>query len=129
MSQLLDKARAFEEKGKWKNAADNYLLVAKNLLEVGDKESAKAPLLKALETAQKAEIDSLIVDIILVFESLTIGEERKAIFSKALNPLNQLIEVANSKKKYEDLFALLDKKILVSKILEQGIENALLEKI
>lgn len=128
MSQLMDKAKAFEEKGKWKNAADNYLLIAKELLEVGDTDSAKAPLLKALETAEKGNIESLIIDIVFVFENISTGDERKTIFSKAIKPLDHLIEVASSKKQYQNLIEIIDKKIMVTKILEQCVENALLEK-
>ena len=88
MSQLLEKAIALEEKSKWKNAAETFLKAANEFIDSGKPESAKEPLLKAIENAEKEDIPSLLVEIIFVFESITsVEEEKKKVLLKALKPL------------------------------------------
>jgi len=128
MSQLLEKALALEEKSKWKNAAETYLKAANEFINTGKPESAKEPLLKAIENAEKEDIPSLLVEIIFVFESITSEEEKKKVLVKAMKPLNQLIEEAEKKKRYDLLLDFVDKKVIAAKAIQKDVEEAQTEK-
>jgi tetratricopeptide (TPR) repeat protein len=128
MSQFVEKAVAFEEKSKWKNAAETYLKAANEFIVSGKPESAKEPLLKAIENAEKEDLPSLLVEIIFVFNCITSDEEKKKILLKAIKPLDQLIKDADNKKRYDVLLELVDKKISASKVIQKDIEEAQIEK-
>jgi len=128
MSQLMEKAVALEEKGKWKNAADTYLKAANEFIDTGKPEAAKDPLLKAIENAEKADIPSLLVEVIFVYDSLATEDEKKKVLLKALKPLDLLIKEAESKKRYETLLDFVEKKIIVAKIIQKDVDKAILEK-
>ncbi|MHA1532542.1 MAG: hypothetical protein ACTSR6_11140, partial [Candidatus Heimdallarchaeota archaeon] len=128
MSQLLEKAIAFEEKSKWKNAAETFLKAANEFINSGKPESAKEPLLKAIENAEKEDIPSLLIEIIFVFESITSEKEKKTVLLKAIQPLNQLIEEAEKKKRYDLLLDFIDKKVITAKAIQKDVEEAQTEK-
>jgi tetratricopeptide (TPR) repeat protein len=128
MSELLNKAAAFEEKEKWKNAADTYFKAADELIAAANPNEAKSAYIKALANAEKAEIYSLVIESIFSYVKLASEDEKKEILTKAFAPLDILLTEAVTKKKYNDIFELMSKKEQAARITNLYFEETLVEK-
>jgi len=111
MSQILEKAKSNEQKGKFNNAASSYFEAAQTFQEEGNVVEAKQAYLKALENAEKAQMISLIVDIIFSFGTIATKKEKADAFKKVISPIDQLIADATSKNNTELLSDYMRKKI------------------
>ncbi|NHJ87090.1 MAG: hypothetical protein FK734_16625 [Asgard group archaeon] len=128
MSEYETKADSFVAKGKWKNAAETYIVAAKTFLENNDKEPAKNSILKAIENAEKSGIDDLIIDSVFLMKEVASGQELNDVLSKAIKPLNKLIEESIPKKKFDLIIEYISKKELIYRSLGEDLEETLLEK-
>ncbi|NHJ39687.1 MAG: hypothetical protein FK731_06600, partial [Asgard group archaeon] len=128
MSELLNKAAAFEEKEKWKNAADTYYKAAEEFIITAKPNEAKDSFLKALANAEKAEYYQMMVDSIFSYIKLASEEEKKEILPKAFAPIDILMAEIVAKKKYDEILEYISKKELAARITNQNYEETLIEK-
>ncbi|NHJ84767.1 MAG: hypothetical protein FK734_04850 [Asgard group archaeon] len=128
MSQNIEKAEALEAKGKWKNAAETYFLAAEELQQSGKKSEAESILLKAISNAHKAENSEQIVEFTFgLLDIISTDKEKKNHVKLAIKSLDELLEIANSKNKYNDLVELIKKKESAAILLGQDIEKTKIE--
>ena len=120
MSQYVTKAQASEEKGKWKNAADEYFNAAKEFRAQGNAQEATGNYQKAIENAEKAELPTLLIEITFSFSEIANANDKKIILTKIIPHLDEEIELAKVKKKISIVIELLEKK--VSSLKEIGTQ-------
>ncbi|HUT79651.1 MAG TPA: hypothetical protein VMZ29_00495 [Candidatus Bathyarchaeia archaeon] len=128
MSEQITKAESHEAKGKWKNAAESYILAAKTFLENKETETAKNLVIKAIENAEKSALNELIIEAVFLMNEVASGQELNEVLSKALKPLNKLIEESIPKKKYDLILDYINKKEIIIRTLGEDLEETLLEK-
>lgn len=128
MSELLNKAATFEEKEKWKNAADTYYKAAEEFITTANPNEAKNSYLKALANAEKADYYLMMIDAIFSYIKLGSEDEKKEILTKAFIPLDILLTEVAAKKKYDDVLDYISKKEQAARITNQYFEDTLLEK-
>ncbi len=124
MSQLNEKAKTFEEKGKNKNAADSYYKAAQEFLESGNSKEAKIAFIKAIENAEKAQLSSLIVELCFGLSKIGVTEDIKSVLLKAQKPLANLIVISKEKKQYDKLILYSKQKVELLEIVEQDVAEA-----
>ncbi|MBN1328787.1 MAG: hypothetical protein JXA54_04875 [Candidatus Heimdallarchaeota archaeon] len=128
MSEHITKAESFEIKGKWKNAAETYLLAAKIFLENKENDTVRNLIKKAIENAEKSAVNDLIVESVFMMSEVVSGDELNEIFSKAIKPLNKLIEEQIPKKRYDLILDYINKKEIIVRAIGVDLEETLLEK-
>ncbi|MFW9925093.1 MAG: hypothetical protein ACFFDW_17600, partial [Candidatus Thorarchaeota archaeon] len=120
MSQSLEKARQAEEKGKTKIAAQLYLEAGKELATQGENKNSKEALMKAIVNAENAQISEIIIEAIFEYLKLAEKNEKKNIVSRAIKPLDELIEIAETKNQFDNLVDFYGKKITLLEIMGEN---------
>ncbi len=124
MSQLIEKAKTFEEKGKNKNAANSYYEAAQKFLESGNSDEAKNAFIKAIDNAEKAVLSSMIVELCFALSEIGVTKEIKPILLKALTPLDNLIAISKDKKQYDNLILSSKQKVEILDLVGQDAAEA-----
>ncbi|MHA1557078.1 MAG: hypothetical protein ACTSPM_09115, partial [Candidatus Heimdallarchaeota archaeon] len=124
MSQLIEKAKTFEEKGKNKNAANSYNEAAQKFLESGNSEEAKSAFVKAIDNAEKAELFSLVVELCFALSKVGVTKDVKPILLKAIKPLDNLITISKNKKQYDNLILFSKQKVEILGIADEDAVDA-----
>ena len=125
MSQLIEKAKTLEEKGKAKNAASVYYEAGQNFLSTGAQEEAITAFKKAFDNAQEENLAEFIVDIAKALCTVeTKNEVAKQVIEQSLKPLDELIAMAKEKKKFDELIAFSKQKIAFLEAIEHDSTEA-----